>query len=184
MPESAHGAPACCSDAIIAYDTVYSIYMRYVALIRGVGPGNPNMRGEKLKGAFQALGMKNVHPIISSGNVVFDSTLKDSAALEKKLEQGLEKQLKFSRAVIIRSHDEIKKLVNKNPFKGVKDEKPNYLVVTFFKQPRKELCTVVDMEVTDGPAMMQSLEKSHGKNITTRTWKTVNRILAKMEAIA
>ena len=31
------------------------------------------------------------------------------------------------------THDEIKALAKKNPFKGVKDEKPNYLIVTFFK---------------------------------------------------
>lgn len=156
--------------------------MRYVALIRGIGPGNPNMKGEKLKGTFEALGFKNVHTVIASGNVVFNSPAKDIAMLEKKIERGLETRLKFSRAVIIRSHEELKSLTKKNPFKGVKDEKPNYLIVTFFKHPRKELCTVIDMGKTDGPAMMQSLDKNHGKAITTRTWKTVNRILAKMEA--
>ena len=155
--------------------------MRYVALIRGVGPGNPNMTGAKFKDSFEAMGLKNARPVIASGNVVFDSELQHDAALEKKIEQGLEKRLKFKRAVIVRSHDEIKKLVKKNPFKGVKDEKPNYLVVTFFKHPRKELCTVVDMSKTDGPRMMQLLDKDHGKEITTRTWKTVNRILTKME---
>ncbi len=154
--------------------------MHYVALIRGIGPGNPNMKGEKLKEAFEALGLKNVIPVIASGNVVFDSKSKDHAALEKSIEEGLEKRLHFSRAVIVRSEDELRKLVKKNPFKGVTDERPNYLVVTFLKHPRKELCTVIDMSATTGPAMMQSLEKSHGKAITTRTWKTVHRILNKM----
>ena len=141
------------------------------------------MKGEKLKEAFEWLGFNNVHPVIASGNVVFDSPLKADAKLEKKIEQGLEKYLKFSRIVIVRSHEELKKLVKKNPFKGVKDKKPNYLIVTFFKHPKKELCTVIDMAKTDGSAMMQSLDKKHGKEITTRTWKTVNRILAKMEQI-
>lgn len=155
--------------------------MRYIALIRGVGPGNPNMTKEKFKAAFEALGFTNARPIIASGNVVFDSTSKSGTALEKQLEQGLEKQLKFTRAVIVRRHDHIKKLVKKNPFKGVKDEKPNYLVVTFFKDGSEEVCTVINMSKTDGPEMMRAFEKTHGKNITTRTWKTVNRILAKME---
>ena len=156
--------------------------MRYVALIRGVGPGNPNMTGEKLKGAFEALGFKSVHTVIASGNVVFESPSKNIPELETKIEKGLEKQLKFSRAVLVRSHDELKKLVQKNPFKGIKDERPNYLIVTFFKHPRKELCSAIDMSATDGPKMMQGLEKKHGKDITTRTWKTVHRILTKMEA--
>lgn len=139
------------------------------------------MKSEKLKEAFEALGFKNVHTVIASGNVVFDSTSKDIAALERKIERGIETRLGFSRAVIIRRHDELKKLAKKNPFKGVEDKLPNYLVITFFKHPRKELSTVIDMNKTDGPTMMQSFEKAHGKMITTRTWKTVNRILAKME---
>lgn len=154
--------------------------MRYVALIRGIGPTNPNMKGEKLKEAFETLELKNVVPVIASGNVIFDSNAKDIPALEKKIEQGLEKQLHFSRAVIIRSEDELRKLIKKDPFKGVADERPNYLVVTFFKYSRKELCTVIDMNATTGTAMMQSFEKTHGKDITTRTWKTVHRILTKM----
>lgn len=140
------------------------------------------MKSDKLKEAFEALGFKNVRTVIASGNVVFDSTSKDIAALERKIERGMETRLGFSRAVIIRSHDELKKLAKKNPFKGVGDKLPNYLVVTFFKHPRKELSTVIDMNKTDGPTMMQSFEKAHGKMITTRTWKTVNRILAKMES--
>lgn len=156
--------------------------MRYVALIRGIGPGNPNMTGAKFKSTFEVLGFKNVHPVIASGNVVFDSPSNNITALEQKIEKGLEKRLKFSRAVIVRSEAELKRLVKKNPFKGVKDERPNYLIVTFFKKPRKELCTVIDMNKVKGPDMMQSLEKTHGKAITTRTWKTVGRILAKMEA--
>lgn len=155
--------------------------MRYVALIRGIGPGNPNMKGEKLKGAFEALGLKNVHPVIASGNVVFDSSSSNVTALEEKIEKGLEKRLEFKRAVFVRSREELNALVKKNPFKGVKDERPNYLIVTFFKQPRKEVCAVIDMEATDGPSVMRSLDKDHGKAITTRTWKTVHRILAKME---
>lgn len=157
--------------------------MRYAALIRGIGPGNPNMTSAKLKAAFEAVGMQNVHTVIASGNVVFDSASSEIPALERKLEKGMEARLKFSRAVIVRSETELKKLVAKNPFKGVKDERPNYLVVTFFKKPRKELATVIDLNKTRGPELMQSLDKDHGKDITTRTWKTVNRILAKMDAV-
>lgn len=157
--------------------------MQYVALIRGIGPGNPNMTGPKFINTFEKLGFTNVHPVIASGNVVFASPSKSAKALEEKIEKGLEAHLKFSRAVIVRSESELQKLAKKNPFKGVKDEKPNYLVVTFFKDPRKELCTVVDMNKTKGPDLMQQLDKTHGKAITTRTWKTLHRILAKMESV-
>jgi uncharacterized protein (DUF1697 family) len=156
--------------------------MRYIAIIRGVGPGNPNMKGEKLKEAFERLGFTNVSTVIASGNVVFDSPSKDTAAIETIIEEGLTKYLKFSRTTIVRSAEEIKKLIDENPFKGIEDKQPNYLVVTFFKKPRKHLAEAVDMSKTDGPSMMRKLEKTHGKDITTRTWKTVNRIFKKMSS--
>lgn len=154
--------------------------MRYVALLRGIMPMNPNMKGEKLKGVFEGLGFKNVQTVIASGNVVFDSPSKNTKALEKKIEDELPKKLGFKSTTIIRSEDELKKLVKKNPFKGVKDEKPNYLIVTFFKDRRPELCTAIKLGADKTPNFMSQLERKHGKAITTRTWKTVHRILKKM----
>jgi uncharacterized protein (DUF1697 family) len=156
----------------------------YVALLRGIMPMNPNMKGEKLKEVFEGLGFKNVHTVIASGNVVFSSAAKDAASLEAKIEKELPKKLGFNSATIIRSRAELEALTRKDPFKGIKDEKPNYLVVTFFKDRRKELCTALDLGTNDAPQFMSKLERAHGKALTTRTWKTVNRILAKMEAVA
>jgi len=159
------------------------IAMRYVALLRGIMPMNPNMRSERLKGFFEDCGFKNVHTVIASGNVVFDSPSADVASLETRIEKGLPKKLQFESTAFIRSQDELQKLVRKDPFKGVKDEKPNYLVVTFKKNPRKEVYTVIDLNKNSGTEMMRIFEKEHGKNITTRTWKTVHRILKKMESV-
>src|SRR4051812_24694759 len=105
----------------------------YVALLRGIGPGNPNMKGEKLKAFFESLGYTNVAPVIASGNVIFSTASKNIVAMESKIEKELPKKLGFSRAVFIRSKEQLKRLVAKNPFKGIEDESPNYLVVTFFK---------------------------------------------------
>lgn len=152
----------------------------YVALLRGIGPGNPNMHQSKLKECFEKIGLKNVHPVIGSGNVVFESDEKDEAKLEAKIESAMTMHLQFTRAAIVRSEDDLKKLVKKNPFKGVKDEKPNYLLVTFFKDRRTELCTVINLTAGKTPDFMVKIEKEYGKALTSRTWKTVHRILKKM----
>ncbi len=47
--------------------------VRYVALLRGMGPANPNMRGEKLRKVFEGLGFENVRTVLASGNVLFES---------------------------------------------------------------------------------------------------------------
>jgi uncharacterized protein (DUF1697 family) len=154
----------------------------YVALLRGIMPTNPNMKSEKLKKTFESLGFEHVETVIASGNVVFESSSKSAAALETKIEAALPKQLGFKSTTIIRSRDELERLVKKNPFKNIKDEKPNYLIVTFFKDRRKEVCTVLDTTKAGTPDFMRSLEKAHGKEMTTRTWKTVGRILKKMDS--
>lgn len=154
---------------------------KYVALIRGIGPGNPNMHGDKLKEFFEGLGFINVTPVISSGNVVFESDSNSTKSLEKKIEEELPKKLSFSKTTIVRSEKNLKRLVDKDPFKGIKDEKPNYLIVTFFKDGKPETATVVDMTAGNGAQFMVKLEKEHGKEITTRTWKTIHRILKAME---
>jgi uncharacterized protein (DUF1697 family) len=157
--------------------------MRYVALLRGIMPMNPNMKGEKLREVFEGLGFINIQTVIASGNVVFDSPSKSAGVLESKIEKELPAKLGFNSTTIIRSRAEIETLIAKNPFKGVKDEKPNYLVVTFFKDRRPELCTTLQIGETGSPEFMVKLEREHGKAMTTRTWKTVHRILKKMETI-
>jgi uncharacterized protein (DUF1697 family) len=154
--------------------------MRYVALLRGIMPTNPNMRSEKLTQVFESLGFTNVRTVIASGNVVFDSPSRSAPALEKKIEAALPEQLGFTSTTIIRSQDELQKLEKRNPFKGVEDQKPNYLVVTFFKDRREEIPSVIDLSVATGAEFMAKIEKEHGKTVTTRTWKTVGRILKKM----
>ena len=153
----------------------------YVALLRGIMPMNPNMKGEKLRRVFESLGFKRVATVIASGNVVFDSPSSDVSALEVKIEKALPAQLGFASTTIIRSEEELGRLIKKNPFKGVKDERPNYLIVTFFKDRKKEVCTVLDMRHEDTPKFMNKLEKEHSRAITTRTWKTVGRIMKKMK---
>ncbi len=154
--------------------------MKYAALLRGIMPSNPNMKNEKLKGLFEELGFTNVKTVISSGNVLFESPSKNSKKLETDIEKALPEKLGFNSITIIRSREELEKLVKSNPFKGVKEDKNNYLIVTFFKDRRKELCTVIDMSKGRTPDFMRDIEKQFGKEITTRTWKTVNRIIDKL----
>ncbi len=120
--------------------------------------------------------------------------------MEKKIEAAFPKQLGFKSTTIIKSKEELEKIVAKNPFKGIKDEKPNYLVVTFFKRkpsagkyPSKRgsytilsahdnaIASVIDLTHGNSPDFMRDLEKEFTKDITTRTWKTIDRILRKME---
>jgi uncharacterized protein (DUF1697 family) len=175
---------------------------RYVALLRGIAPTNPNMRNDKLRGVFEKLRFENVKTVISSGNVIFESPSRSIRKLEERIENALPEQLGFRSTTIIRSQGQLQKLVDKNPFQGMGHSQKSSLNVTFLKKKRKidlkfpyhvdnrdytllgmydaAICSVIDLTSAKTPDLMIWLEKRFGKEITTRTWKTVERILKAM----
>ncbi len=152
----------------------------YVAFLRGIMPSNPNMRNEKLRGVFEGLGFSDVRTVISSGNVIFESKSKSVPALEAKVEKALMKDLGIKSPAYVRSKKELESLIKKDPFKGSEHGKESYLIVTFLKKKPREIFSVLDMRDPNTSDFMRILEKKHGKDITTRTWKTVERIMQKI----
>ncbi len=176
---------------------------KYVALLRGFSPLNPNIRNENLRDVFKDLGFKDVKTVISSGNVLFETQSGNVKELEYLIEKALSLKLGFTSTIIIRSKDELELLVDKEPFKGITDAPKSRLNVTFLKdEPTtgiefpyhaenkgytvlgiydRAICSIVDLTRTKTPDLMRWLEKEFGKAITTRTWKTVGRILKRMD---
>jgi uncharacterized protein (DUF1697 family) len=154
----------------------------YVALIRGFGPMNPNMRNAKLAGVMTSLGFTRVHPVLASGNLVFSSTARSTAALETKIEKAFAEQLALTNDVLVRRQDELEAIVKKAPFKGVEHGKEWYLIVTFRKTGEPPVFNKLKRATMDGPDAMLDLEQRYGKRITTRTWNTVLKIVSKMQA--
>lgn len=173
--------------------------MKYVALLRGIMPMNPNMRNEKLRGVFESLGFKNVRTIIASGNVVFDSKENNAKKLEELIEKSISEQLGFSSATIIRSQQQLEDLVASDPFNGLGHSRSSYLNATFLKNTFNNelsfpytpegrnytyvkefgntILSVIDLTNAKTPDLMIHLEKTFGKGITTRTWNTIGKIL-------
>ena len=174
----------------------------YVALLRGIAPSNPNMRNEKLRELFESLGFDNVRTVISSGNVLFDSSSSTVRTLESQIEAAFPAELGFNSTTIIQSRKQLQALVDRDPFDGVKHTSKTNLNVTFLKKkPRtglkfphrpdgrdytilglhdRAVCSVINLKSEKTPDLMRWLEKEFGKEITTRTYKTVERILKKL----
>lgn len=175
---------------------------RYVALLRGIAPTNPSMRNDKLRGVFERLGFEHVKTVIASGNVIFESPSRSARKLEETIEAALPQQLGFTSTTIIRSQGQLQKLVDEDPFEGMEHSQRSYLNVTFLKKTGKidigfpyrvenrgytllgvydgAICSVTDFTGSKTPDLMAWLERQFGKEITTRTWKTVERILKAM----
>jgi Uncharacterized protein conserved in bacteria len=174
----------------------------YVALLRGIAPTNPNMRNDKLRGVFEDLDFSNVRTVITSGNVLFETDSSAVRALETKVQEALSKRLGFASTAIIRSRTEIQALVDHDPFGRTDHSETNNLNVTFLKRkPRtahtfpyrppgrdytivemygRDICSVIDLTRAKTPDLMRWMEKEFGNEITTRTFKTVERILTRL----
>ena len=144
--------------------------------------GHKIVKMDSLKRAFETMGMKEVKTILASGNVLFESPESDPETLCRNVEAGLEKSLGHPVGVVLRSVKQIEKLEKSEPFKGVDITPATRLWVTLLKEKQKgksEVFTV--FQVTDnlraGMDAMDNLDKTYGKNITTRSWNTLGRIL-------
>ncbi|MGH7573916.1 MAG: DUF1697 domain-containing protein [Longimicrobiales bacterium] len=177
---------------------------RYAALLRGIGPSDPNMRNDKLCGVFEGLGFDRVASVISSGNIVFASAGTDVPALESRIQEALRRELGIAGGTIIRSQLELQALVDRDPFPSMTHGRATYLTATFLKhaaepagdalpQPgdpamrvvaydatARAVLAVTDTTISKTPDFMGWLESRYGKDITTRTWLTVQRVLKKL----
>ncbi|HVF35375.1 MAG TPA: DUF1697 domain-containing protein [Candidatus Saccharimonadia bacterium] len=165
---------------------------RHVALLRGVSPMNAKM--PDLVRAFEAAGFTGVRTVLSSGNVVFDARAASEASLERKAEAAMTKVLDRSFHTIVRSVEALRALLDADPFArhGLPAEAKR--VVTFLRDPHRgklalpleldgaRILAIEGREVftayvpnARGPVFMTLIEKTLGKDVTTRTWDTVRK---------
>ena len=108
---------------------------RYLALLRGINVGGRNpVAMADLREAFAADGYEAVRTYIRSGNVLFGS---DAApdSLEDDLEAMLERRLGFPLVVVLRSHLQLRNVVEEAPDGFGGDPDTYHSDVIFLKAP-------------------------------------------------
>lgn len=168
---------------------------RYVAFLRGVSPMNAKM--PELKRAFESVGFTNVKTVLSSGNVVFDTRSKSDASIARQAEKAMAEHLDRTFLTIVRPVSALSELIDADPFAEFRLSAKAKRIVTFLREPltaklalpievdgasvlavrgRDVLAAYVPIE--SDPAFMRVLEKTFGKDITTRTLDTVKKCAA------
>lgn len=169
---------------------------RYAALLRGVSPMNLKM--PVLKQSLEGVGMTDVVTLLSSGNVVFSCRKASIENLQKKCEDAVLATTGRHFMTIVRSMEDLQALVDSDPYSGHRVPANAKRIVTFLRKapdPRpklpiekekSEILALRDREALGiyvptpkGPVFMTLLEKTFGKDITTRTWDTVVKITKK-----
>ncbi|MHB1139250.1 MAG: DUF1697 domain-containing protein [Microthrixaceae bacterium] len=64
--------------------------MQHVALLRGIGPGNPKMRNAVLVDVLTRAGFDDVRSVISSGNYLFRTGDRDRRAMEQRISRAFD----------------------------------------------------------------------------------------------
>jgi uncharacterized protein (DUF1697 family) len=164
----------------------------YGAFLRGVSPMNAKMSA--LRKALEEAGFENVKTILASGNVSFVGS---AAGLQRKVDAAIETALKRPCLTIVRPLAELQALIDADPYKKLKLAANAKRIVTFLSEkPAKKLkLPIVEQHAgiyamngleifsayvpqPGNPFFMVLLERTYGKEITTRTWDTVKKVVA------
>ena len=172
----------------------------FISILRGI-----NVSGQKkiwmadLKKLYEGLSFSDVKTYIQSGNVIFESDSKSSEIqLAKKIEKAIFTKYNFEVPVIIRTKEELGKIVSQNPFTKEKNIDLKKLHVTFLSEaPDKEKIDQIkqvdflpDRFAIKGKEIYLHIPVSYGEtklsnkffenklkvSATTRNWNTVNKL--------
>jgi len=165
---------------------------RYAALLRGVSPMNLKM--PDLKRCFEAAGFTDVETLLSSGNAVFTARAASEAALERKAEKAMAKELGRTFHTIVRPASALREMLDANPYAAFRLPANAKRVITFLREPHEtklslplelhgaRILAMSGREIFTayvpsprGPVFMTLIEKTFGTNVTTRTWDTVSK---------
>jgi uncharacterized protein (DUF1697 family) len=157
-----------------------------------------NAKMPELKSAFESAGSEDVVTIASSGNVVFSASSSSEARLERAAEAAMKKRLGASFSTFVRSIDALNEMIASDPYSRFDVAAKAKRIVTFLREApasKPKLPIEVDgarilslkgREVFSayivsprGPVFMTLLERTFGKDITTRTWDAVGKIAKK-----
>jgi uncharacterized protein (DUF1697 family) len=109
--------------------------MIHIALLRAINlAGRAQVSMSDLRELFTALGFGDVRTILQSGNVVFRSSARSAAQLERRLETETAKHLHVQTDFFVRSADEWRGILADNPFREEAVRDPGHLTVALLKK--------------------------------------------------
>ena len=179
----------------------------YVALLRGINVGGKNLiRMPELKACFEAGGFDEVATYIQSGNVLFRTGASRAAALASRIEKMLTDAFEYPASVVLRSHAQMRTVVEAAPDGFGTDPATYRYDVIFLKEPLtaraalKEVPAIPDVdEVHAGRAVLyysrlisratqsrisRVVSMPIYQSMTIRNWNTTTTLLRKMDEIS
>jgi uncharacterized protein (DUF1697 family) len=175
-----------------------------VALLRGINVGGHNkVAMSDVRELCEGLGLADVKTVLQSGNLVFRDDGQTDAALESLLEAETAKRLGVTADYVVRSRDELERVVARNPFPKEAKNDPSHLLVMFLKtappttvvetlragikgretvaNDGKQLYIVYPDGIGRSKLTGTMIERILGTKGTARNWNTILKLLALCE---
>lgn len=106
----------------------------HIALLRGVNVGgHKQVAMAELRDLCARLGFHDVRSLLQSGNLVFRTDARRGAALERLLETETEKRLGLQTTFFVRTAEQWRAVVARNPFREEARRDPSHLLVMLLK---------------------------------------------------
>jgi uncharacterized protein (DUF1697 family) len=177
--------------------------MKYIALLRGINVGgNAIIKMADLKKEVEVSGFTHVSTYIQSGNIVFESDLKEIDKIIARLEEALLKKFQFNSGIVVKTHEQMKKIISEVPADWKKqDDLRCYLA--FVREPVSAQDVIREIKLKEGvdfakagdgvvymSTLLSGLTKSGFtklvgtkiyKDITIRNYNTVQKLFAMMQ---
>jgi uncharacterized protein (DUF1697 family) len=176
--------------------------MRWLALLRGVNVGGArSLPMAELERMFRAAGARAAETVIQSGNVIFDSV--DAENTGAAAAKAIEAKFGFRPAMILRSAQRWRAMVDANPFVAAAQSQDHLHVACLAVAPDPAAIAPLDAKATapdefvivgadiylrlpNGVARANltnaRLDKAFRTVSTLRNWRTVLKLLERLEA--
>jgi uncharacterized protein (DUF1697 family) len=174
---------------------------RYISFLRGVNVGGKALKMSEVVDLYRSLGLEKPRSYIQSGNILYDAGEGLAEGLEAALQQAIKTRLNFDLTVITRTRQQLRRIVEGNPFVARGGIDPKRLYVTLLERrvqaqdPPRDLGTT-DEYLFSGTEVYLHCPGGYGKTVysnaffekhlgikaTTRNWNTMNRLLEMAEA--
>jgi uncharacterized protein (DUF1697 family) len=177
----------------------YGPVTTYVALLRGVNLGsNRRLAMADLRRWLDGLGYTGVRTHLQSGNAVFSSDRRP-AEVQREIEKRLEEETGVAIRCLVRTHDELQRVVDANPFEGVATEPAKFVVAFLSGAPKKPRLATLDPAayeperwhigkreiylwhpdgIHNSKLTNELSDRNLGAMATARNWNTVLKLLA------
>lgn len=173
----------------------------FICLLRGINVGgNKIIRMADLKQGFEEAGFEQVHTLLQSGNVVFQSPETDLALLTRQIEAIIIEGFGFESKIILLTQQALQAVVTQHPFPPEQIAEPSKILVTFLLNHADPDAVVALQSSIKGPESILGagktlyifypngmgrskldnnlIQRSLNTVSTGRNWNTVNKLLA------